>query len=343
MDGLPVTHRHRIMVCALGALAVLAVLGAAVSCSAGDAGGKPGTSPTASATAAGPVVAEINQFRDNYSKQIIEIQLTNTTGSALIVVGAELTTPLFAAPITWPAREAGIELPTGQTKSLAAKLPAPECGSPRQSTPPTGPGGDQAPAVVTVRVAVPGTTVPDTSVTTPAPAADPFGVLARNNGEMCLARAASAVATIGLAPELEAGADGRTAVVRLLITPRAAPKADGRTTDAGATDAGTAGAAGGRTDELVIDRVQETTLLAEAPGAPWPRALTIRAGGSPTELRMAIRPARCDPHAVAEDKVGTLLPLRIRVAGRSGVLKIDAGSMLRGRIYDFVTTACAPQ
>ena len=341
MDGLTVLHRHRVMVRALGALAVLAVLGAAVSCSAGDAGGK--TSPTASATATGPVVAEINQFRDNYSKQIIEIQLTNTTGSALTVVGAELTTPLFAAPITWPAREAGIELPAGQTKSLAAQLPAPECGSPRQSTPLTGPGGDQAPAVVSVRVAVPGTTVPDTSEATTAPAADPFGVLARNNGEMCLARAASAVATIGLAPELEAGADGRTAVVRLMITPRAAPKADGRATDAGATDAGTAGAAGGRTDELVIDRVQETTLLAETPGAPWPRALTIRAGGSPTELRMAIRPARCDPHAVAEDKVGTLLPLQIRVAGRSGVLKIDAGSMLRGRIYDFVTTACARQ
>jgi hypothetical protein len=335
------------MVRALGALAVVAVLGAAVSCSAGDAGWK--TSPTASATAApGPVVAEINQFRDNYSKQIIEIQLTNTTGSALTVVGAELTTPLFAAPITWPGREAGIELPAGQTKSLAAQLPAPECGSPRQSTPPAGPGGDQAPAVVSVRVAVPGMTVPDTSGATTAPAADPFGVLARNNGEMCLARAASAVATIRLAPELEAGADGWTAVVRLMITPRAAPRADGRTTDAGATDAGTAdagtaGAAGGRTDELVIDRVQETTLLAEAPGAPWPRALTIRAGGSPTELRMAIRPARCDPHAVAEDKVGTLLPLQIRVAGRSGVLKIDAGGTLRGRIYDFVTTACARQ
>ena len=44
------------------------------------AGGQ--TSPTATvATATGPVAAEISQFRDNYSKQIIEIQLTNTTGS----------------------------------------------------------------------------------------------------------------------------------------------------------------------------------------------------------------------------------------------------------------------
>ncbi|MFF2031571.1 hypothetical protein [Arthrobacter sp. NPDC058192] len=330
MDGFPATHRHRIMVCAVAALAVL---GAASSCSAGDGGSTAGTSPTATASATGQVAAQINQFRDNYSKQIIEIQLTNTTGSALTVLGADLTTPLFGAPITWPARGGGIELPAGQTKSLAAQLPAPECGSPRQSAPPTEPGVDQGRAVVSVRVAVPGATVPGTGIATTAPAADPFGVLARNNAEMCLARAASAVAAIGLAPELEVGADGRTAVVRLMITPRAAPGAD-----AGQTDAG-----GGTAHELVIDRVQETTLLAEAPAAPWPRALTVRAGGSPTELRMGIRAARCDPHAVAEDKVGTLLPLYISVAGRSGVVKVGAGDMLRGRIYDFVTTACARQ
>jgi hypothetical protein len=46
---------------------------------------------------------------------------------------------------------------------------------------------------------------------------------------------------------------------------------------------------------------------------------------------------------VAEDKVGTLLPLQVHVAGREGVLKIDSGNKLRGRIYDFVTTACGRQ
>ena len=63
----------------------------------------------------------------------------------------------------------------------------------------------------------------------------------------------------------------------------------------------------------------------------------------PSELRLGIRPARCDPHAVAEDKVGTLLPLQVRVAGRQGVLKIDSGDKLRIRIYEFVTTACGRQ
>jgi hypothetical protein len=270
------------------------------------------------------VTAEISQFRDNYSKQIIEIQLTNTTGTALRVVGAELTTPLFGAPVTWAAPTGGIELPPGQAKSLPAPLPAPVCGSPAAArSEPGATSGAAGDARVSLRLATAGGTAPGPAAAD-ATAADPFGVLARNNAEMCLAMEASAVATIRLAPELEVAADGRTAVVRLLVTPHAA--------------SGTAGAA-----VLVIDRIGETTLLAEAPVAPWPREVTLRAGGPPVELRLGIRPARCDPHAVAEDKVGTLLPLQVRVADREGVLKVGAGGKLRGRIYDFVTTACGRQ
>ena len=301
----------------LRAAAATVLLGAAASCSSGTAGGTASpASATASATpiTTGPVTAEISQFRDNYSKQIIEIQLTNTTGHALTVLGAELTSPLFAAPIIWSARTGGIELPPGQPKSLPAPLPAPDCGSPAGPGATSGAAGD---ARVSLRLATPEGAVP---VPAMAQATDPFGVLARNNSELCLAREASAVATIALDPELELAADGRTAVVRLLLQPRAA-------------------GAG----ELVIDRIEETTLLAEASQAPWPRSVTVRAGGAPAQVRLGIRPSRCDPHAVAEDKVGTLLPLQVRVAGREGIVKIDAGSQLRARIYDFVTKACGRQ
>jgi hypothetical protein len=153
-----------------------------------------------------------------------------------------------------------------------------------------------------------------------ADASDPFGVLTRNAGELCLATEAAAVAVMVLDPTLEVAADGRTAVVRLVITP-ATP--------------------GGSAKSLTIESIDGTTLLGEAPSDPWPRNVTIAPGDSTRDLALRIRPARCDPHAVAEDKVGTLLPLRITVGERQGSVKIAASNELRGRIYDFVTAACA--
>jgi hypothetical protein len=305
-------------------LTALLLLATTASCSAPSPGAS--ATPTASATspsAAQPVAAEISQFRDNYSKQIIEIQLTNNTTASLTVLGAELTSPLFSSGIIWRPTDGGVELPPGQAKSLPAPLPAPDCtlGSASASA-----GGREGAATVSLRLAAiagPAGQQPAT-----APAADPYGVLTRNNAEMCLAEAASAVAAFRLEPELEVSADARTAVVRLTITPR------------------NSGTGGPRT--LTIDRIDGTTLLEEDPGAPWPRSVEVSSGGDgvggqSAVLRLLIRPARCDPHAVAEDKVGTLLPLRVRVGGREGVLKVEAGALLRGRIYDFVTSACGRQ
>src|SRR6478735_901267 len=118
MDGLPMTRRRRTALRTLRVVAAaVAVLGVAASCSTGGGGDSTGTA-SVPAAGAGPVTAEISQFRDNYSKRIIEIQLTNTTGRALTVLGAELTSPLFAGPVTWPGSAGGIELPPGQAKSL---------------------------------------------------------------------------------------------------------------------------------------------------------------------------------------------------------------------------------
>lgn len=308
--------------------ATVLVLLAAASCSAGRGAVAPGSvppgsgSPPATAGAgvgAAALTAEISQFRDNYSKQIIEIQLTNTTDNAVTVLAAELKSPLFTAGINWTPAAAGTELPPRQTKSLPAQLPAASCTG---QAPQSGPTAAQ-PAVVEVRLASPAVT---TGNPVTAAAADPFGVLARNNAELCTAQAAAAVADIRLSSELGLAPGGRTAVLRLVITPR--------------NQAGGVDAAGGM---LTINSIGGTTLLEEDPSAPWPGGVRVDAAGPGRELRLGIRPARCDPHAVAEDKVGTLLPVRVTVAGREGELKIDAGAQLRGRIYDFVTSACGHQ
>ena len=298
--------------------AAAAALALTVSCSAGASRNDGPSAPPATAApaaAAAPVTAEINQLRDNYSRQIIAIQLTNTTAGPVTVLGAGLTSPLYSGTIEWPATPGGIELPPGLTKILPAQLRNPSCGI---RTAGSGEGTQMelllAGAEGTLRAAA-------------VAAADPHGVLSRNNAEMCLAQAAAAVAGIRLEPELEVSADTQSAVLGLAITPRSTP---------GAVNPGSTGT-------LTINWIEGTTLLDEDQAAPWPRSVTIQAGGASQHFRLGIRPARCDPHAIADDKVGTLLPLRVSAGGRDGVLKIDAGALLRGRIYDFVTAACGRQ
>ncbi|MEO3941035.1 hypothetical protein V3C41_08155 [Paenarthrobacter nicotinovorans] len=273
-----------------------------------SSGGSSGSSAETTGTNHGPITVEVNQSRDQYGKQAILLQLTNTTDLPLTVTGAQLRSTLFNGDISWEPSAGSLELPPHQPKSLPAALPAATCEASESTS-------AELKAQVTYSAPDKASVEEDTS------ASDPFGVLSRNAGELCLASEAAAVAGIVLDPELEVAADGRTAVVRLVITP--APTTAGK------------GA-----ERITIESIDETTLLAQSPEAPWPVNVTV--GGAPQEIPLTIRPARCDPHAVAEDKVGTLLPLRVTVGDRQGVLKIPAPNDLRGRIYDFVTAACVP-
>jgi hypothetical protein len=265
-----------------------------------------------------PITVEVNQSRDQYGKQAIQLLLTNVSDKPLTVAGARLASPLFKGVISWEPKGGSLELPPGQPKSLPARLPAPVCDRSQSTT---------GQPTASVRYSQPG----ETGLREVAPvAADPFGVLVRNNTELCLAEEAAAVADIVLDRRLEVAPDSRTAVVRLVITPT---QTDGSDTGGAGPDVT------GRS--LTIVSIDGTTLIAESAEEPWPRNVDIVQGGPRSELRLRIRPARCDPHAIAEDKVGTLLPLRVRAGERGGQLKIAAGTALRGQIYDFVTAACA--
>lgn len=305
----PPLARRRQHLTALAASAVLLTLLPSLQGCSSD-GAQPG--PEVSDTPA--LTASINQFRDNYNKRIIEIQLTNNTPNPVTVLDAELDSALFSSGISWHTPADGTVLPPKQPKSLPAPLPEPRC---TDGSIGTGTGSSSGDAPPTVRVS----TRPDGHVSGPLTVEDPFGVLARNNSEMCLDQAVREVAAFQPSPELAVSDDGTTAVVRVLILP---------------------GPARGRQEVLTIDRIDGTTLIAEDIAQPWPSGVQVSAGGPQVELRLAIRPARCDPHAVAEDKIGTLLPFHLKAGGRNGVLKIDTGDVLRHRIYDFVTAACGP-
>ncbi|MFK0007632.1 hypothetical protein ACIQTZ_11310 [Paenarthrobacter sp. NPDC090520] len=269
-----------------------------------SAGQAPAPSPAGSHGET-PISVEVNQSRDQYGKQAILIQLTNNTEANLTVSDAVLRSNLFRGDITWRPEGGALDLPPKQPKSLPATLPAASCLS-----------ASDAPITATIHYTDPAREPKTTSTD----ASDPFNVLPRNSDELCLSAEAAATATIVLDPGLEVAPDGATAVVRLVITP--------------------VGTSGGTAPGLTIESIDGTTLLAEVPGDPWPRSVTVTANTEPEVVPLRIRPARCDPHAVAEDKVGTLLPLRVTVGDRKGLLKVAASTELRGRIYDFVSTAC---
>ncbi|MDQ4501051.1 hypothetical protein [Sinomonas sp. ASV322] len=149
------------------------------------------------------------------------------------------------------------------------------------------------------------------------PAADPHRVLPRIHSEKCFALRVSKSAGLRLDDTLTETGPARTATLELRADPPPTP---------------------GAREDLVLASVSNTTLLDEDPAAPWPTNVRIEPGGTPIPLTM--RPARCDPHAVAEDKVGTLIPLTIRVGDATGVVKVPASDALRTKIYAFVARAC---
>jgi len=98
----------------------------------------------------------------------------------------------------------------------------------------------------------------------------------------------------------------------------------------------------GQAGAVTLDRVGPTTLLAPPTGTHWPVGLRIDAASSPRTFSLELRPARCDPHAVAEDKRGTVLPLAVRPeTGAAGTYNLAVGDTVRREIYAWVTARCA--
>ncbi|WP_336857430.1 hypothetical protein [Sinomonas albida] len=286
---------------AAGLIAV-GLAGALAACSPGAAT-PPSLPPSSSVspTAVGPASAVVDQFRDGYASGTIVLQLDDTASAPMTVVRAELVDARFVDGTAWSGSE---ELSPGLPISLPARTTAPLCDH----------ADDGAPAV---RV-----TLADGSLHTVA-ASDPHVVLPRIHADACFAERVSAVVTLRFSDALSPGSAPGTAVLTL-NQGAAQPSAASRST---------AGPA-----QATLVSVANTTLLDEDPSAPWPREVSLSAGGPP--LRVTVRPARCDPHAVAEDKVGTLIPLTVRLGSATGTVKVAASSALRAEIYAFVARSC---
>lgn len=67
----------------------------------------------------------------------------------------------------------------------------------------------------------------------------------------------------------------------------------------------------GERDDVRFGGFDPTVLFRQTDGSPHDVDEPLSAGSGPLRTVMRVRPARCDPHALAEDKVGTLFGVRV--------------------------------
>lgn len=96
--------------------------------------------------------------------------------------------------------------------------------------------------------------------------------------------------------------------------------------------------------EALISGIRPTNLLEfDGYGAETlPIGLQVAEDSSGrTTVLLPLVPLRCDPHAVQEDKRGTVFTLEVELDGVPGTIELAADEEMRGRILTWVTEWCA--
>ncbi|MFU8946410.1 hypothetical protein ACLRGF_06705 [Mycetocola zhadangensis] len=194
------------------------------------------------------------------------------------------------------------DLPAGRTIDLRTSTPGMNCAEPADTAP------------------NPTLSVMLGDAITRATPTDPLGTLPRLHDATCITALVDRTVAIDLAGPLRIDGTGADAVAVLPL----------RFTATGAD--GT----------VAVRGVSATPLLAPAGGTDsWPLSVTVTAASAVQVVDLEIRPARCDPHAITEDKIGTILVLSVDVDGRSGEYRYAVDDTTRNALYSFVTSVCA--
>lgn len=265
-----------------------------------------GTAPrqTTDATAGLPegVTVRVYQARSDYEARVVNLSVTNGGTEVMTVTGVNFTSPHFVGPATFTGE---VQLERGMTRDLRVPLGDPVCS-----------GQFDAPPTLSVEWLMPDGRAATATVDSPD---DDTGAIDRIVTEDCLGEALDAVLTVTPAEILRIAGLGAASVawIDFTLTPTGAP------------------------GSVTIDSVGSTILLDSPSGVGWPVATVIDGTGGPQTMSLDLRPARCDPHAIAEDKVGTVFPFDITTStGLSGTWKLPVGNALRSQIYGWIAAYC---
>lgn len=250
------------------------------------------------------VKVSIYQPRSDISMNRIAIKFHNDGSETLTIKAATLTSNLFANEFVWSSGLAAKVSP-GFTIDLRVDIP------PVDSC-------DEGGSASAVRFAWSLGNVSGTSVITPE---DTFGIFDSLHSNGCFIEAMNTVGTftaVSLTPPAQ-----KLAPAKLLIS--FVPT--------------------GKEGRVTINSVGSTTLLRPADvngigSSELDLGVVISANG-PFEITVPIVPNRCDAHGIAEDKIGTRLPLILTLDnGAEGRFALPASSQLRAQMYSFYTSYC---
>ncbi|MEI5583321.1 MULTISPECIES: hypothetical protein [unclassified Agromyces] len=281
--------------------AVVAVL-ALAACSTGGSGAN-GAEDALAATAVDGLSVEVRQGRFDVPDRVLVVSFANDGGERVVIERAEVVSPALEPGME---RTRPIELDPGDRLDARFPLTGSVCDARPDTTIEVLVHRDHGDEPEGARAAL----VPD----------DPFDTMARIADRDCLAESVAAAAAIVLPERLRVsgtGADAR-AVIDVRVEPR--PSGDAA---------------------LGIDRVLGTTLIGSEAGGSWPVGIEVAAGDAPVTVELPVRPARCDAHAIADDKRGTILPFEVTTSdGRAGALELPSGDALKADLYAYYGERC---
>ncbi|MBA4247815.1 MAG: hypothetical protein C0444_05920 [Microbacterium sp.] len=286
----------------IAALIVAATMTSIAGCSPA-APPAPGPSGAAATAAELAVTADVYRTRIDPSRGAIQLSVRNDAEAPLTVVVAALESPALSTPIS---RERTTVIGPGLTRDLPLTLSPAACPA-SSTTPPE--------AVLTVMLA------DGTSTELRVPTTDRLGQWAEWIEAECFAAAVAQRATLDV--EHDASRDDG-ALIGLRLT-------------ADRLDTG-----------LELVSIGDTVLFGLVSGAEGARVTSMPlvvssdsgGGTGAVSIPLVITPARCDAHALADDKQGTLFVVDVLLDGEPGSVTINANSATRAALYDAYTRAC---
>jgi hypothetical protein len=250
------------------------------------------------------VKVSIFQPRSDIAMNRIAIKFQNDSAEPLTITATSLTSNLFANEFFWKASRAATVSPGFAIDLRVVIPPVDSC--------------DESKTATEVRFDWSVGKVSGTSVVIPD---DTFSILDSLHDNGCFISAMNAVGAITAVSLTPPSQKLAPATLLLSIAPT------------------------GEEETMTINSVGSTTLLSPADSngigtAQLDLDVVISAKG-PFKITVPIVPNRCDAHGIAEDKIGTRIPLQVTLAnGTKGRFALPASNQLRAAIYSFYTSYC---